>query len=234
MLNWADNDEETHTLQNQQNIFELGHICLRHIQVFGEVDVEKVMAVVTQYKNLNTVFGRLNLQYPVVASEHRDNKENGIVTGINYEIRIQGPLFNRIRQMQNINLDISVRQDVLEKFDLKYLIPAYQDIPAFSVPVMNVDEIVAEKMATIIERDKMRDIYDIYFLLVLRGMKFNIKIVNEKMRKRRETFDIDIFTTKLKKALNLMKWKSELSYLINPLPEGRIVAESLEAAIGLN
>ena len=136
--------------------------------------------------------------------------------------------------MQNINLDISVRQDILEKFDLKYLIPAYQDIPAFSVPVMNADEIVAEKMATMIERDKMRDTYDLYFLLVLRNMKFNIKIVNEKMRKRLETFDIDIFTTKLKKALNLMKWKSELSYLINPLPEGRIVAESLEAAIGLN
>ena len=57
---------------------------------------------------------------------------------------------------------------------------------------MNVDEIVAEKMATIIERDKMRDIYDLYFLLVLRSMKFNIKIVNEKMRKRRETFDIDL------------------------------------------
>jgi predicted nucleotidyltransferase component of viral defense system len=187
----------------------------------------------TLYKNLNTVLGRINLQYPVVGSQHRGNKENGIVTGINYEVRIQGPLFNRLQQVQNINLDISVRQDVLEKFDLKYLIPAYQDIPTFSVPVMNAGEIVAEKTAAIIERDKMRDIYDLYFLLVLRGMKFNIQIVREKMKKRHETFDIEIFTIKLKKALNLMNWKSELSYLINPLPEGKIVVESLDTAIGL-
>ena len=117
------------------------------------------------HKNLNTALGRLNLQYPVVESEHRGNKENGIVMGINYEIRIQGPLYNRLQQLQNINLDISVRQDVLEKFDLKYLIPAYQDIPTFSVPVMNIEEIIAEKIASIIERDKMRDIYDLYFLL---------------------------------------------------------------------
>ena len=51
--------------------------------------------------------------------------ENGIVVGINFELRIQGPLYENSGQMQNIRIDISLRKDVLRESENKYLMPSY-------------------------------------------------------------------------------------------------------------
>ena len=182
---------------------------------------------------INNVLDRLSLQYEVVDRKHRGHKENGVVIGINFETRIQGPLSKRLGQMQNIKLDISLRKDVLRKPDIKYLLPAYQDITTFTVPVMNIEEVVTENIASILERDKMRDIYDLYFLLVLRETKLDESLVREKMNKRGEEFDSQKLHRKINEATNLMKWKSELSYLINPLPGNKTVVESLDRVLGL-
>lgn len=133
--------------------------------------------------------------------------------------------------MQNVKIDLSLRNDVLQRPDIKYLLPAYQDITTFTVPVMNIEEIAAEKVASILERDKMRDIYDLYFLLVIRGIKPNESLIREKMNKREEKFDDQKLHLKLNEALNQMKWKSELSYLINPLPDNKMVVEALESTL---
>lgn len=98
---------------------------------------------------------------------------------------------------------------------------------------MNSEETIAEMIASVVKRDKMRDIYDLYFMVVLRNMKPNLSLVTEKMKKRLEQFNNVVFRSKLREALNLTKWKSELSYLIHPLPENKIVVESLEAVIGI-
>ena len=180
---------------------------------------------------INKAVDRLSLQYPVIQREHRGNKENGIVIGINFDVRIQGPLSKRLGQMQNVKIDLSLRNDVLQRPDIKYLLPAYQDITTFTVPVLNIEEITAEKVASILERDKMRDIYDLYFLLVIRGIKPNESLIREKMNKREEKFDDQKLHLKLNEALNQMKWKSELSYLINPLPDNKMVVEALESTL---
>ena len=36
------------------------------------------------------------------------------------------------------------------------------------------------------------------------------------------------FREKIREALNLMKWTSELSYLVNPIPENSYVVNTLE------
>jgi predicted nucleotidyltransferase component of viral defense system len=181
----------------------------------------------------NIVLDRLNLQYRVTHREHRGQKQKGLVTGINFEIRVEGPLSKRLGQMQNIRLDISLRNDVLRKPDLRYFLPAYQDITTIAIPVMNMQEIAAEKVASILEREKMRDIYDLYFLLVLRGVKPVESLFMDKMDRRGEKFDRQTLRFKIDEATNSMKWKSELSYLINPLPSNRDVVESLNAVLGL-
>ena len=82
--------------------------------------------------------------------------------------------------MRSIKLDVSVRKDVLRNPDTKYLLPAYQDITTFTVPVMNIEKIIAEEIASVLERDRMRDIYDLYFLLALRRMKHDESPTREK------------------------------------------------------
>ncbi|MCW6168447.1 MAG: nucleotidyl transferase AbiEii/AbiGii toxin family protein [Thermoplasmatales archaeon] len=173
-------------------------------------------------------------QYVIKRMEHRGRKENGTVVGINFELRVQGPLYEDSRQMQNVSVDISLRGDVLLESENKYMLPSYQDIPLFLVPVMNLEEIAAEKVASIMERDKIRDIYDLYFLLFLKKVKYNEPLVIQKMSRRLEKFDRNKLREKIHIASSLMKWNSELSYLVNPLPDNLSVVRTLEEIIGLN
>jgi hypothetical protein len=176
---------------------------------------------------------RLEMQYEVVSQGHRAKKENGTVLGVNYIIRVAGPLNKAIGQLQNISIDISLRNDTIEKPVLKYISPIYPDITTFSVPTMTAEEILAEKIAAIIERDKMRDIYDAYYLVEIRKRKYDKKLLLKKLAKRNEEFDERIIKEKISSALNKMEWKSELSYLVKELPNNADVVSRLNVALGL-
>ena len=90
--------------------------------------------------------------------------------------------------MQNIKIDISLRDDLIRQPELRYLLPIYPDITTFSIPVMSLEEILAEKIAAMIERNKMRDVYDVYFLVAIKNVQYNEKMVIEKMLRRCEVF----------------------------------------------
>ncbi len=169
----------------------------------------------------------VNLQYNIQKIEHRGHKVENNVVCINYEVRIKGPLYNRHKQMQNIDIDISIRNDIIKPPDIKYLMPPYMDIPAFTISVMNIYEIIAEKVTSIIERDKMRDIYDLYFLLSFKNIGLDKSLIIQKMELRNEEFNDKKLFEKINNALKISRWKLELSYLINPLPDNKIVVESL-------
>ena len=176
---------------------------------------------------------RFGMQYEVVSQERRAKKENGVVLGINYIIRVAGPLNRALGQLQNISIDLSLRNDIIEKPVLKYMSPIYPDITTFSVLTMAAEEILAEKIATIIEMDKMRDIYDAYYLVNIRKIKYDKKLLLKKLAKRNEAFDKRTLKEKIGSALNKMKWKSELPYLIEELPDNAAVVSKLNLALGL-
>ncbi len=184
-------------------------------------------------EKIDAVLDSFSIQYQITEREQRANKAGNEVVGINYEIRVNGPLNRRSGQLQNIKIDISLRNDVIGKPELKYLSPIYPDITTFSVPVMNINEILAEKIAAIIERTKMRDIYDAYYLLVIRKLKYDEKLVAEKMRRRGEEFNMEGLAKKLEAAKSKTKWKSELAYIVDPLPDNFEAIQELENAIGM-
>ena len=63
-----------------------------------------------KFENIMESIGR---QYTINRMEQRGNSENGIVAGINFELRIKGPLYESSGEMQNIRIDICLRKDVL-------------------------------------------------------------------------------------------------------------------------
>ena len=136
--------------------------------------------------------------------------------------------------MQNIKIDISLRDDLIRQPELRYLLPIYPDITTFSIPVMSLEEIVAEKIAAMIERNKMRDVYDVYFLVAIKNVQYNEKMVIEKMLRRCEVFQKIDLIKKLGEVQNKMKWKSELAYIVNPLPDNLEVISMLEKILGLS
>ncbi|MCL5412839.1 MAG: nucleotidyl transferase AbiEii/AbiGii toxin family protein [Candidatus Marsarchaeota archaeon] len=182
-------------------------------------------------ERINTAADRVSAQYQITEIEHRANKADKEIVGMNYEIRIRGPLNQRTGQLQNIKIDVSLRNDLIIKPELRYLSPVYPDITTFSLPVMDVNEILAEKIASIIERSKMRDIYDAYYLLVIRKLRYDEDMVVEKMHKRKERFDREALAEKLSAARNKMKWRSELAYIVNPLPDSTEAISELERIV---
>ena len=182
------------------------------------------------YVKMNRALKHVNLQYDIINTEHRGHKEGDTLVGINFELRIKGPLYNKLNYMENIDIDLSLRNDVILPPDIKYLVPSYPDIPMFPVPVMNLNEIVSEKVASIIERDKMRDIYDLYFLIKFLNLQPDLKLINTKFDMRGNKFNSKDFLDTIGNALNSAKWKSELSFLISPLPDSKEVVKIINDA----
>ncbi|SMD31431.1 nucleotidyl transferase AbiEii/AbiGii toxin family protein [Picrophilus oshimae] len=182
------------------------------------------------YAKMNRAFKHVNLQYDIINTEHRGHKVGDTVVGINFELRIKGPLYNKLNYMENIDIDLSLRNDVILPPDIKYLVPTYPDIPMFPVPVMNLNEIISEKVASIIERNKMRDIYDLYFLIKFHNLQPDRKLINKKFDMRGNKFNSTDFLNTIENALNSAKWKSELSFLISSLPDSNEVAKIINGA----
>lgn len=100
----------------------------------------------------------------------------------NIRIELRGPLFDGNPQnTTRIVLNVSMKEKPLYKAREEHLYPAYRDIPAFSVAVMPLQEILAEKVRALFTRNKPRDVYDIWFLLK-KGVKTTIQDINRKLK----------------------------------------------------
>jgi predicted nucleotidyltransferase component of viral defense system len=173
-------------------------------------------------------------QYSIekVESRGRRDENSKRVLGFSYLIRIKGPLYERnAKRLQNIDIDVSMRNDVLLEPQLKYFSPIYYDIPTFSIYVMDVSEILAEKICAIMERTRMRDVYDSYYLMAYKKINYDESLVKEKMKKRGRVFKKNELIKKLKAANDKMKWNSELSYVVKGLPKPVDVFEFLKDKI---
>jgi predicted nucleotidyltransferase component of viral defense system len=62
------------------------------------------------------------------------------------------------------------------------------EVLPFFVIVMNKDEILAEKVRTVITRNRARDIYDLWFLLQ-GGAGIDLKLINAKLSYYNKKFE---------------------------------------------
>lgn len=79
-----------------------------------------------------------------------------------------------------IKIEIS-REDVIDKFKIAN-VPRLFDYPEFKVQVYSLEDILAEKMRSIMQRTRIRDYYDVWRLLKVR--KFDSKKVKELFLKK--------------------------------------------------
>ena len=127
-----------------------------------------------------------------------------------------------LTKYNTLRVDINFKNKLLRGFDVKNLISDYVDINPFSLRILKIEEIIAEKVHAILSREKARDLYDLFFLL--RIAKFDKELVEEKLK---------IFEMKLEKKLlekrisNLEKvWEKELrAFVLDELPNFNIVKD---------
>lgn len=140
-------------------------------------------------------------------------------------LKIKGPLYNgNERTVTTFRIEISLRKDLILEPIMKEVVPVYSDLRAYSIVMMNLEEILAEKVRAIQWRAKARDLYDLWFLLK-KGVKVNIDLIKKKLDYYKMKFDEEKFLENIEFLRN--RWDLELRPLVNVLPSFDIVKKDI-------
>ena len=107
-----------------------------------------------------------------------------------------GPFWTRALLRIPDELDFSQKENVIDP----KVGTIYTNLPITTTSVikhLSDEEILAEKYRAITNREKGRDLYDFLFLLK-KGVKFNLKLVEEKLKFYSETYQAEKFIKKIK------------------------------------
>ena len=138
--------------------------------------------------------------------------------GLSVRFLINGPLHSSDKDRCVIYVEVSRREKiVLPSLSLKIDFPQY-DIPVKNLSGMNLDEIGGEKVRAILTREKGRDIFDLYFLIRRKNIKFNIELVNRKLAYYNLNFDSSEFMQKLE-SRNKIYSKELKPVILGDLPD---------------
>ena len=111
-----------------------------------------------------------------------------------------------------IFIDINRRSKLLTKPTKHKINHFYKDnIPEFSFNTLSKEEMIAEKIAAAIGRNKPRDHYDIY-RIIKEGIPINMKLVKQKCIKSGTEFSIIKMFNRAKKLKN--RWNDDMIPLI--------------------
>ncbi|MFH1638485.1 MAG: nucleotidyl transferase AbiEii/AbiGii toxin family protein [Candidatus Woesearchaeota archaeon] len=134
-----------------------------------------------------------------------------------YNLQVQGPLYDgRERSLAKLLIEISLREELVLEPEVKEIVPAYPDIQPYLVTVMDIKEMLAEKIRTLVTRNKARDLYDTWFMLK-KGVKLDKKLAQKKL----DYYGFGYNKEEIKKAIGDYKgiWEKELKLLLqNPPP----------------
>ena len=133
---------------------------------------------------------------------------------INVYLEINGPLYDGRKESRcRLIFNISSREKV--SF-LPLRIPyssLYQEVRPFDIYAMEEKEILAEKIRAVHQREKARDVYDIWYLLTIKKIPVDFTLVQKKLSHINLEFSKDIFFKKVQEKKN--SWQTDLSALIS-------------------
>lgn len=147
-------------------------------------------------------------------------------SSFSFRVGVEGPLFTREIERCFVRVEISRREKVLRKVEIKELRPVYPDILPFYVTIMSLEEILAEKVRALTWRGKARDLYDLWFLLKT-GVKIDLELVNKKLSYYKKEFNLKEFMENIKRIRTT--WEQELGpVIVGSLPDFEIVEKDLK------
>lgn len=141
-------------------------------------------------------------------------------------LRAEGSLYTGSREsVCRIELDISSREMVLINPERKKIGRFLPEIPSYTVIVMAKEEILSEKVRSILIRDLARDVYDLKFLLDLDTI-VNTKLVEKKVEYYKLKFDLNSFYRAIERKRSI--WDKELKPIVKEIPSFKNVFEKIK------
>ncbi len=144
-------------------------------------------------------------------------------TGYLSEFKIRGFLYNgEDVSMTRVRLDVSTKdRTTLPPISSTYR-PLYPDIPSFTIFTMDTSEVLSEKVRTLFQRSKSRDLYDLDFL-IQKGTPVDTGLIMSKMKVN------DIVPEDASLIGSLVKierkWKLELGPVLGRIPPFQEIKE---------
>ncbi|MFH1174369.1 MAG: nucleotidyl transferase AbiEii/AbiGii toxin family protein [archaeon] len=177
----------------------LNKILLEHARISEDIDftlerpLSEIRKEITKAVNTSRIFGKITQDKDV-------DKFVRLIVPYDTELG-KGEIF----------LDLNERGKLLtkpEKLEIKHF---YTNIPTFSTFCLSKEEIIAEKMAATIGRNKPRDHYDLY-QIIKRKIPINLKLVEQKCKQSGDEFSIIKMFNQAQKLHK--RWKEDLEPLI--------------------
>jgi len=136
-------------------------------------------------------------------------------------LKIQGPLYDGSeRALTNLRIEVSLRKDLVLEPSVKEVVPPYADLRPYSICLMDLKEILAEKVRALLWRSRARDLYDLWFLL-RKNIALDAGLIDKKLEYYGLKFDRKLFFRKIKDIGKI--WESELKPLVATLPSFKVV-----------
>jgi len=159
-------------------------------------------------------------------SNYKKEKEN---LSLAFKLKINGPLYDVTEKtISTLLIEISKREKVLLKPETKEIVPIYSDLQPYTVLIMQLEEILAEKIRAIMTRSKARDVYDLWFLLK-RGVVFDKDLANKKLKFYNKSFNKKLLISNISAIEGV--WESELKPLVTFVPDFKTVYKQIKESI---
>jgi predicted nucleotidyltransferase component of viral defense system len=144
-----------------------------------------------------------------------------------FKIMAHGPLYKNENSRCVVYVEISKRERVIARtMPVKLNLPEYQ-LPIRILSGMNLEEVAAEKVRAIVSREKARDVYDLYYLIKEKGVKFNEELINAKLGYINKTYSKGLLLQALGAKSKI--FENELKNLVfEPLPKFEEVKAAIE------
>ncbi len=150
---------------------------------------------------------------------HRDRHEHG-EGGINFYISYIGPLGGQGNN-KRVKVDISRSEQLVFEPVMKDVFVDYTDLEAYQLLCYTLEEVLVEKMRSVMQRMQARDFYDIWYLLEEHGMDADFYLNEfETKCKSKDLLHTD-FSKKLTERLPQYKgrWQRSMNEQIKDLPD---------------
>lgn len=153
------------------------------------------------------------------------------------DLKIQ---FNGLRGGKNtITMDLGTDEIIVDKIERKHIFNPYYDT-SFSIPIYSLEEILAEKLRSLLQRTRIRDYYDVWYLLTRSNERIDPKkvgyIFNKKVNYKKLEFSEKtqlLEPTKMEQARSYYKLKIG-DQLKDPPNFDRLIKELSEEIDALN
>ena len=158
-------------------------------------------------------------------NEHEDG-------GINFYISYIGPLGGQ-GSNKKVKIDISRNEQLVFVPVIKSVFTDYSDLEEHELLCYSLEEVLIEKMRSVMQRMQARDFYDIWYLLEINEMNIDFYISEFKTKCEGKGLQAIDFPKKLTERLPQYKgrWQSSLKEQIKDLPNFEQVEREVQRQI---